>query len=304
MSEGQLSLVLITGMSGSGKSVALQWLEDVGYACVDNLPVSLLPELVANAKRTGNRRLAVAIDSRSQGDLRQLPELLSGLRSQSIAIRVIFLDADDATLVQRYSESRRRHPLANRIGNAQQPASLQTCIALERELLDELRDREHVIDTSGLKPVQLRHWMRDLVKADRPGLIISLESFAYKQGAPRDADLVFDVRCLPNPHYHPELKALTGMDQPVKDWLCGFEDVGEMIDDIEAFMRKWLPRYTSDTRNYLNVAIGCTGGQHRSVFVVQALAQRFKDMANLLTRHRQQPQFSESIDLIDHKGIS
>lgn len=302
MSDRQLSVVLITGMSGSGKSVALQWLEDVGYACVDNLPVSLLPELIANAKRTEHPRLAVAIDSRSQGDLRQLPELLSKLRDPSTAIRVIFLDADDATLVQRYSESRRRHPLANRVGNSQQSASLQTCIALERELLDELRNREHVIDTSGLKPVQLRHWMRDLVRSDRPGLIMSLESFAYKQGAPRDADLVFDVRCLPNPHYHPELKPLTGMDEPVQQWLEGFDDVGEMIDDIEAFIAKWLPRYTSDTRNYLNVAIGCTGGQHRSVYVVQALAKRLKDQANLLTRHRQQPQFSDAVDLTDQGG--
>jgi UPF0042 nucleotide-binding protein len=293
MAKAAQSVILITGMSGSGKSVALQWLEDAGFACVDNLPVPLLHDLISHARRTKTKQLAVAIDARSQGDLRELPQLLETLRDSGTAIRVVFLDADDATLIQRYSESRRRHPLADRMKSSEQPVSLQSCIALEREMLDDLHNREHVIDTSGLKPVQLRHWMRDFVQADRPGLIMTLESFAYKQGAPRDADLVFDVRCLPNPHYDPELKPLTGLDKPVQDWLEGFDDVPEMVNDIEAFVRKWLPRYTSDTRNYLNVAIGCTGGQHRSVYVVQALAQRFKDQTNLLMRHRHQPQLNQ-----------
>jgi UPF0042 nucleotide-binding protein len=293
MAKAAQSVILITGMSGSGKSVALQWLEDAGFACVDNLPVPLLHDLISHAQRTKTKQLAVAIDARSQGDLRELPQLLETLRDSGTAIRVVFLDADDATLIQRYSESRRRHPLADRMKSSEQPVSLQSCIALERELLDDLHNREHVIDTSGLKPVQLRHWMRDFVQADRPGLIMTLESFAYKQGAPRDADLVFDVRCLPNPHYDPELKPLTGLDKPVQAWLEGFDDVREMVNDIEAFVRKWLPRYTSDTRNYLNIAIGCTGGQHRSVYVVQALAQRFKDQTNLLMRHRHQPQLSQ-----------
>lgn len=294
MPEGLQSVVLITGMSGSGKSVALKWLEDAGYACVDNLPVSLLQDLIDNAQLGHNRRLAVAIDARSQGDLRELPEILDSLRDKGTLIRAVFLDADDATLVQRYSESRRRHPLADRMEGNSQPVSLQACISHERELLDRLRNREHVIDTSGLKPVQLRDWMRDLIKTDRPGLIMTIESFAYKQGAPRDADLVFDVRCLPNPHYDPALKALTGLDQPVVAWLDNYPEVGEMVDDIEAFVRKWLPRYTADTRNYLTIAIGCTGGQHRSVYVVEALAKRFKDIAGLLKRHRQQAQFSET----------
>lgn len=293
MANNLQSVVLITGMSGSGKSVALKWLEDAGYACVDNLPVTLLQDLINNAQHGHNRRLAVAIDARSQGDLRDLPEILDSLRHKGTSIRVVFLDADDATLVQRYSESRRRHPLADRMEGNDQPVSLQACISHERELLDRLRNREHVIDTSGLKPVQLRDWMRDLIKTDRPGLIMTFESFAYKLGAPRDADLVFDVRCLPNPHYDPELKPLTGLDQPVVDWLDSYPEVHEMVDDIETFVRKWLPRYTADTRNYLTVAIGCTGGQHRSVYVVQALADRFADIAGLLKRHRQQAQFSE-----------
>jgi len=293
MPEGLRSVVLITGMSGSGKSVALKWLEDAGYACVDNLPVPLLKDLIDNAQQALNPRLAVAIDARSQGDLRELPDMLDSLREIGTAIRVVFLDADDNTLVQRYSESRRRHPLADRMAADALPVSLKSCIELERELLDRLRNREHVIDTSGLKPVQLRDWMRDLIEADRPGLLMTIESFAYKQGAPRDADLVFDVRCLPNPHYDPELKPLTGLDQAVVDWLRNYPDVDEMIDDIESFVRKWLPRYTADTRNYLTVAIGCTGGQHRSVYVAQALSARFTDMPGLITRHRQQPQLGQ-----------
>lgn len=293
MTSGLQSVVLITGMSGSGKSVALKWLEDAGYACVDNLPVALLQDLIDNAQRSHNRRLAIAIDARSQGDLRELPEILDALRGKGTQIRVVFLDADDTTLVQRYSETRRRHPLADRMAASNESVSLHACISHERDLLDRLRNREHVIDTSGLKPVQLRDWMRDLINADRPGLIMTIESFAYKQGAPRDADLVFDVRCLPNPHYVPELKPLTGMDAPVVAWLQSCPDVGEMITDIESFIRKWLPRYTADTRNYLTIAIGCTGGQHRSVYVVEALAARFGDMAGLLKRHRQQVQLSQ-----------
>lgn len=293
MTNGLQSVVLITGMSGSGKSVALKWLEDAGYACVDNLPVPLLQDLIDDAQRAHNRRLAVAIDARSQGDLRELPEILDALRQRGALIRVVFLDANDATLVQRYSETRRRHPLADRMAANNQPVSLHACISHERELLDRLRNREHVIDTSALKPVQLRDWMRDLIKTDRPGLIMTLESFAYKQGAPRDADLVFDVRCLPNPHYDPELKPLTGLDLPVVAWLESYPEVAEMVNDIESFVRKWLPRYTADTRNYLTIAIGCTGGQHRSVYVVEALAKRFHDVAGLLKRHRQQSQLSE-----------
>lgn len=283
------NVVLITGISGSGKSVALKWLEDAGYVCVDNLPVPLLEELIANARETAAQRLAVAIDARSQGDLAQLPDIIAQQRARGTDIRVVFLDADDNTLIQRYSESRRRHPLAQRLAQDGTTPSLRACIAAEREMLDRLRAQEHVIDTSGVKPVQLRDWMRDLINQDRPALVMAFESFAYKQGAPRDADLVFDVRCLPNPHYDAELKPLTGQDEPVACWLATHSAVGEMINDIETFTRKWLPRYTGDTRNYLTVAIGCTGGQHRSVYVVEQLAKRFADMPHLVVRHRQLP---------------
>jgi UPF0042 nucleotide-binding protein len=190
--------------------------------------------------------------------------------------------------MQRYSESRRRHPLTDRLQRGGQAPSLLGCIQLERELLAPLRDVEHVIDTSELTPGQLRAWIRDLVQADRQNVLLTFESFAYKRGVPRDADLVFDVRCLPNPYYDPALRPLTGRDAPVAEFLSGFEAVGEMIDDIAGYIRKWLPRYAADTRSYLTVAIGCTGGQHRSVYVVEQLAKRFSDHTPLLVRHRTQ----------------
>jgi UPF0042 nucleotide-binding protein len=281
------STVLITGISGSGKSVALRMLEDSGYTCVDNLPVRFLVDFIDQAYHDPSmERVAVAIDVRSPGDLIELPGSLASLRTKGIAPRVLFLEADDNTLVQRYSESRRRHPLTDRLHRDGERPSLADCIARERELLAPLRDHEHVIDTSDLTPGQLRAWIRDLIQADRPPLVLTLESFAYKRGTPRDADLVFDVRCLPNPHYDQALRALNGRDEPVATWLAGFPEVGDMIDDISGFIRKWLPLYIQDTRSYLTIAVGCTGGQHRSVYVVEQLAKRFADHSPLLVRHR------------------
>lgn len=287
-----LSVVIITGISGSGKSVALKWLEDVGYACVDNLPVKMLHEFVMNAAHNLLPLVAIAIDARSADDLHQLPQAIKQLRLEGIGVRVVFLEADDITLVQRYSESRRRHPLAQRLTREGLSPSLKACISRERELLDPIRDQEHVIDTSGVTPGQLRGWMRDLIQADRQPLILTFESFAFKHGAPRDADLVFDVRCLPNPHYDAQLKPLTGQDQAVAIWLNAYDDVRTMIDHIEQFVRTWLPRYTQDTRNYLTVAIGCTGGKHRSVYIVETLAKRFAAFPNLQIRHRNQPEWA------------
>mgnify|MGYP002628063128 FL=1 len=287
-----MSVVIITGISGSGKSVALKWLEDVGYACVDNLPVAMLSEFVNSMAAQRSPSIAIAIDARSGDDLLHLPQAIKKLRAKGLSIRVIFLEANDITLVQRYSESRRRHPLAERLTREGLSPSLKACISLERELLDPIRDQEHVIDTSGLTPGQLRGWMRDLIQADRQPLIVTFESFAFKHGAPRDADLVFDVRCLPNPHYDSQLKALTGQDAAVSQWLDGFEDVRQMIDHIENFVRTWLPRYTEDTRNYLTIAIGCTGGKHRSVYVVESLAKRFNVLSNVQIRHRNQPEWA------------
>lgn len=286
-----LKIVLITGISGSGKSVALRVLEDAGYTCVDNLPVRFLHDFIANTRETGLERVAVAIDVRSPGELDELPGVITSMRGMGIPFRVIFLDANDYTLRQRYSESRRRHPLTDRLQKDGQSPSLQQCINTERDMLAALRDQEHVIDTTDLTPGQLRAWVLNLVQADRAPVILTFESFAYKRGVPNDADLVFDVRCLPNPHYDRDLQPMTGRDEPVAQWLQQFGSVESMIDDITAFIRRWLPLYVQDTRSYLTVAIGCTGGKHRSVYVTEQLAQRFSDHSPLLIRHRNQPQF-------------
>ena len=284
-----LKIVLITGISGSGKSVALRMLEDSGYTCVDNLPVRFLHDFIAATREEGLERVAVAIDVRSPGELDNLPQVIMALRAMGTEFRVIFLDASDHTLMQRYSESRRRHPLTDRMQKGGKSPSLQECINTERDLLAPLREQEHVIDTSDLTPGQLRAWMRDLIQADQGSVVLTFESFAYKRGVPGDADLMFDVRCLPNPHYDSALKPLTGRDEPVAQWLDQFGSVQTMIEDIASFIRRWLPLYLSDTRNYLTVAIGCTGGQHRSVYVVEQLAKKFADHSPLLIRHRNQP---------------
>lgn len=284
-----MKIVLITGISGSGKSVALRLLEDSGYTCVDNLPVKFLHEFIATVREESLERIAVAIDIRSPGELAGLPDIITGLRAQGVELKVIFLDASDHTLMQRYSESRRRHPLTDRLQKQGDSPSLLECIHTERELLAPLRDQEHVIDTSDLTPGQLRAWMRDLIQAGRADVVLTFESFAYKRGVPGDADLVFDVRCLPNPHYDRVLKPLTGRDEPVAQWLAQFGSVENMVEDISSFIRRWLPLYLQDTRNYLTIAIGCTGGQHRSVYVVEQLARRFADHSPLLIRHRNLP---------------
>lgn len=284
-----LKVVLITGISGSGKSVALRLLEDTGFTCVDNLPVPFLREFLYRSVDNDLERVAVAIDVRAPGDLHQLPSLITELRDAGMPIQVIFLDASDHTLTQRYSESRRRHPLTDRLRQDGQSPSLQACIDVERHLLASLRETEHTIDTTGLTPGQLRAWVRDLVQADLAPVVLTFVSFAYKRGAPTDVDLMFDVRCLPNPHYDPELRPMTGKDEPVAKWLAQFGSVENMINDIAGFVERWLPLYTQDTRHYLTVGIGCTGGQHRSVYVTEQLALRFAHHSPLLIRHRNQP---------------
>jgi len=283
-----LRAVLITGISGSGKSVALRMLEDSGYTCVDNLPVRFLHDFVSHAHAEGTPRIAVAIDARTPGDIADLPRTLESIKQMGVQIRVVFLDANTATLVQRYSESRRRHPLTDRLDEQGNPPSLHDCIAIERELLSVLREQEHVIDTSSLTPGQLRLWVRELVQADPLPIVLTFESFAFKTGVPLGADLVFDVRCLPNPHYDPALRPLTGRDAAVGEWLSRSPLVTSMIDDIAGFVHHWLPHYAQDTRAYLTVAIGCTGGQHRSVYIVEELARRFAEHSQVLVRHRAQ----------------
>jgi len=283
--DTQLKIVLITGISGSGKTVALHVLEDAGYVCMDNLPMRFLRDCVISTQADGVDRVAIAVDARASGDLTELPSIMAGLRDMGHALRIVFLEASNAILQQRYDESRRRHPLSMR---GQTTRSLQECIQIERGLLAPLRDAAHVIDTSNATPGQLRDWVLELVKADRAPVLLTFQSFAYKHGVPNDADLVFDLRCLPNPYYNRALRPLTGQDAAVAQWLAQQEAVQAMMQDIADFIRRWLPRYLHDTRSYLTVGLGCTGGQHRSVYVAEQLAQRFADHPAVLVRHRQQ----------------
>lgn len=281
-----LDIVIITGISGSGKSVAIRMLEDSGYTCIDNLPVRFLHDFIGSARDNGLQHVAVAIDVRTPGELEDLPGVLTSLRSIGANLHVIFLDANDNTLIQRYSESRRRHPLTDRLQRRGQQPSLLDCINSEREILAPLRNQEHVIDTSGLTPGQLRNWVKNLVQIKPSEIVLTFESFAYKRGVPDGADLVFDVRCLPNPYYDHLLRPLTGKDQAVADWLSQFQEVKDMQTDIAAFINKWLPFYQRDTRNYLTIGIGCTGGQHRSVYIAEQLSKQFAQQTNVLIRHR------------------
>jgi UPF0042 nucleotide-binding protein len=273
-------VVLVTGISGSGKSVALHALEDAGFFCVDNLPPELLRDFLRLEQERRDRRIAIAVDVRSAGSLPHLLPLLAELRREGVAIQAIFLDATTGALVRRFSETRRAHPLADR-------GALIDAIELERELLAELRDASTIVDTSQLRPTQLRAWMRELVGAVDSRLTLVFESFAYRHGVPLDADYVFDVRVLPNPHYVRELRALTGRDPPVAEYLVAQPEVVEMLGQIEAFLRRWLPAFEADQRAYLTVAIGCTGGQHRSVWFVEQLAAAFRNDASTFIRHRE-----------------
>ena len=278
-----MRVLLITGMSGSGKSVVLRVLEDAGYYVIDNLPARFVQEMVVALDKSGERRLALGVDVRSGGEsLANLPDVVRGLRRLGHTIQVLFLTTDTPTLVARYSETRRRHPLSQGDGSR----TLEECIALERRLLGPLDGVGQMIDTSDLRPQVLRAWVLDFISNERTGITLSFVSFAYKQGVPLDADLVFDVRCLPNPHYDPALRALTGRDQPVIDYLRALPVVTAMIDDIGGFLDRWLPAYEHDNRSYLTVAIGCTGGQHRSVYCVETLAARFRLAEPVLVRHR------------------
>jgi RNase adapter protein RapZ len=283
-------VVLVTGISGSGKSVALHALEDAGYFCVDNLPPELLRDFlrVERLRTGGIRRVAIAVDVRSAGSLPHLLPLIDELRGEGVAIQSFFLDANTDALVRRFSETRRPHPLTAEAGEDDAHPALIEAIELERELLAELREVSTVIDTSQLRPAQLRLWVRQAVGAPRGGLTLVFESFAFKHGVPLDADYVFDLRVLPNPHYIRELRPLNGRDAPVADYLAAQPEVGEMLAQIEAFLARWLDAFIEDQRSYLTVAVGCTGGQHRSVYAAEQLAARFARRAATLVRHREQ----------------
>lgn len=276
-----MQIVLISGLSGSGKSIALNVLEDAGYYVVDNLPATLLPQLVTHLRGAGYKRIAVAVDVRSGVSIAALPQQVETVRHMVGDLRMLFLNARDDTLIARFSETRRRHPLAS------DEVSLAEAIHKEREALATIAELGHNIDTSDLHPNTLRGWVKDFLKIEpAEGLTLMFQSFGFKYGIPLDADLVFDVRCLPNPHYDPKLRPLTGCDQPVIDFLKKVPEVGRMAEDIRRFLANWLPSYTRDNRSYLTVAIGCTGGQHRSVYLAEWLGRRFEDSARVLVRHR------------------
>ncbi|MDP9918565.1 UPF0042 nucleotide-binding protein [Variovorax boronicumulans] len=285
-----LDLVLITGMSGSGKSVALHALEDAGYYCVDNLPPELLTAFIALQHEQQATRVAIAMDVRSGVSLPIVPQQLEALRADGVSLRSLFLDATTDALLRRYSETRRRHPLSRQESRTDVPEQhrvLVQAIELERELLADLRDGADVIDTSLIRPAQLQSYIKGLISAPQNALTLVFESFAFKRGVPLDADYVFDVRMLPNPHYVPALRALTGRDEPVIQWLREHDEVARMFDDIEQFLTHWLDALARDHRSYVTVAIGCTGGQHRSVFLVEQLARAFGARWGALKRHRE-----------------
>ncbi|MFP5403171.1 MAG: RNase adapter RapZ [Gammaproteobacteria bacterium] len=276
-----MQIVLVSGLSGSGKSIAVAVLEDIGYYCVDNLPLAMLLPLVDCLKHEGHQRIAIAIDARSSAKFVQLPSILEQLRMQGEDLRVIFLEAKTLTLVKRFSETRRRHPLSS------ETVSLQEAIQLEREMLADVAPLAHRIDTSDLSVSALRMWIKDLVGQDRSRITLLFQSFGFKHGIPLDADLVFDVRCLPNPHYVAELRPLTGHDQPVKNYIEDSPNAMAMLADIRAYVENWLPCFIQDHRAYLTVAIGCTGGQHRSVYFAETLAAAFREREQVLVRHRE-----------------
>ncbi|MEW6591083.1 MAG: RNase adapter RapZ [Pseudomonadota bacterium] len=276
-----MQIVLVSGLSGSGKSIAVAVLEDIGYYCVDNLPLAMLLPLVDCLKHEGHQRIAIAIDARSSAKFVQLPSILEQLRMQGEDLRVIFLEAKTLTLVKRFSETRRRHPLSS------ETVSLQEAIQLEREMLADVAPLAHRIDTSDLSVSALRMWIKDLVGQDRSRITLLFQSFGFKHGIPLDADLVFDVRCLPNPHYVAELRPLTGRDQPVKNYIEDSPNAMAMLADIRAYVENWLPCFIQDHRAYLTVAIGCTGGQHRSVYFAETLAAAFREREQVLVRHRE-----------------
>lgn len=276
-----MQLFLLSGLSGSGKSVALKVLEDCGFYCVDNLPAELLNGLMDYLLSSGYDKIAVSIDVRSANSVQRLPDILLQLMQMNLSVHVVFLDAKTDTLVKRFSETRRMHPLSDGV------RTLPECVQYERELLAEISSIGHHIDTSELKPNALSTWIRQFISLDRARITILFESFGFKHGVPLDADFVFDVRCLPNPFYNQELRALTGRDQAVIEFLEHTATAQQMFGDISNFVERWLPHFVADNRSYLTVAIGCTGGQHRSVYLAEKLSRHFQGPQQVLLRHRE-----------------
>ena len=274
-----MQLILVSGLSGSGKSIALDVLEDAGFYCIDNLPAVLLDDVLSFVQGAGHDRIAVAVDARSAA-LASLTERVAALKARDVDCRLLFLEATAPTLLRRYSETRRRHPLAGA------GLTLAEAIEQERSVLAGVADLGHRIDTSGLQPKALRGWIRDLLGLAGGGLTLLFESFAYRDGIPLDADWVIDSRMLPNPYYEPGMRALTGRDPKVIEFLDGQEPVQRLIEDVRSLLGRWLPEVVRDNRSYLTIAIGCTGGRHRSVYLAERLARSFGAEWRVLVRHR------------------
>ncbi|TXH06217.1 MAG: RNase adapter RapZ [Nevskiaceae bacterium] len=283
-----MQLVIISGLSGAGKTVALKQYEDLGYFCIDNLPLALVSHMATRTLRTMQKRyerLAVGIDAReTPGEIRKFPRYLDKLRDQGIETRVLFLRANEQTLLHRYSDTRRKHPLSN------DQTPLLEAIRQEVRLLEPIANAaDATIDTSTLN----LHELREKILEQAPGggagkLTLQLMSFGFKQGTPSEADFVFDVRCLPNPHWEPTLRAMTGRDDAVSAWLDRYPEVRRMLSDIRSFLEHWLPEYQKQDRAYLTIAIGCTGGKHRSVYLVEQLAKALGGhYTPIIVKHRE-----------------
>ncbi|OGI54500.1 MAG: RNase adaptor protein RapZ [Candidatus Muproteobacteria bacterium RIFCSPHIGHO2_02_FULL_60_13] len=282
-----MSFFIISGLSGSGKTIALPALEDIGFYCIDNLPAALLPHfagLVADMRNNAIANVAIGLDVRNRAFLADLPKSLEALHARGIHYRIVFLEAEDSILVKRFKETRRKHPMLDH----QTP--LVEAIRAEKNLLEPLSfDAALRIDTTRTTPHELRSQVRNFARGeDTPGLTLLFESFGYKHGTPLDADYVFDVRCLPNPYWQTELRQYTGLDEPVVRFLEKHDEVQEMFDEIRGFLEKWLPRFEREDRTYLTIAVGCTGGQHRSVYLVHRLAEQFANKGlKTQVRHRE-----------------
>lgn len=274
-----MQLILVSGLSGSGKSIALNVLEDGGYYCVDNLPATLLLETVDFLEEAGHERVAVSIDARSAA-LPEVPGHIASLRRRGLDCRVLYLEAGSQALLRRFSETRRRHPLAS------SGLTLSEAIERERSLLAGIAGLGQRIDTSELQPRVLRNWIRDTLGVGPESLTLLFESFAYRDGIPLDADWVLDARMLPNPHYDPQLRPLTGRDEAVIEYLGRDEAVQRWLADVGALLGRWLPQIVRENRSYVTVAIGCTGGRHRSVYLAERLAGHFGPQWRVLVRHR------------------
>ncbi|MGQ0501234.1 MAG: RNase adapter RapZ [Panacagrimonas sp.] len=284
-----MKLIVVSGLSGAGKTVALKQYEDLGYTCIDNIPLALIGPMITRMlrKADGSRyeRLAIGIDAReTRREIARFPQHLAALRKRGVDVRVIFLSATDEVLLHRYGDTRRPHPLGD------EKTSLLEAIALERRLLAPIANlADEPLDTTSMNLHQLREAIHQrLPEAETGKLAVLFLSFGFKNGAPNGCDYLFDVRCLPNPHWDPSLKHLTGRDGPVREWLSAREDVQRMLQDIGNFLEPWLPAFRRQDRAYVTIGVGCTGGQHRSVYLVERLAERFRDRFDpVIVKHKE-----------------